>query len=64
VRRLDSGEATLSETLALCREAERLLTCCAAELDAVSAGLAELDLDSLVSRLTDRHAAAPTGRAA
>lgn len=51
VRRLDSGEAGLRETLDLCREGRGLVEFCAAELDAVAAGLQELRLDDLVARL-------------
>ncbi|MDP9375991.1 MAG: exodeoxyribonuclease VII small subunit [Actinomycetota bacterium] len=51
VRRLDSGEAGLRETLELCQEAKQLVEFCAGELDAVGKGLEELRLDELVSRL-------------
>jgi exodeoxyribonuclease VII small subunit len=51
IRRLDSGEAGLRETLDLCREGRQLVEFCAAELDAVGQGLEELRLDELVSRL-------------
>ena len=51
IRRLDSGEAGLRETLELCREGRDLVEFCAAELEAVGAGLEELRLDELVSRL-------------
>jgi exodeoxyribonuclease VII small subunit len=51
VRRLDSGEAGLRETLDLCKEGRGLVEFCAAELDAVAAGLQELRLDDLVARL-------------
>ena len=51
IERLDSGEAGLRETLELCREGRGLIEFCAAELDAVSAGLQELRLDELVARL-------------
>jgi exodeoxyribonuclease VII small subunit len=51
IERLDSGEAGLRETLELCREGRGLVEYCAAELDAVSAGLQELRLDDLVARL-------------
>ena len=44
IRRLDSGEAGLRETL-------RLVEFCAGELDAVAQGLEELRLDELVARL-------------
>ena len=60
IRRLDSGDAGLRETLALVREGRELVEYCAAELDAVSQGLDELRLDELVTRLeggqrTDEH---------
>jgi exodeoxyribonuclease VII small subunit len=51
IRRLDSGEAGLRETLDLVREGRELVEYCAGELDAVSSGLEELRLDELVSRL-------------
>ena len=51
VRRLDSGEAGLRETLELCQEGRRLVEYCAGELDAVGRGLEELQLEDLVARL-------------
>jgi exodeoxyribonuclease VII small subunit len=51
IRRLDSGEAGLRETLDLVREGRELVEFCAAELDAVGQGLQELKLDELVARL-------------
>lgn len=51
IRRLDSGEAGLRETLALVKEGRDLVEYCAAELDAVSRGLEELRLEELVARL-------------
>jgi len=51
IKRLDSGEAGLRETLDLCREGRTLVERCAAELDAVGRGLEELRLDELVARL-------------
>jgi len=51
IRRLDSGEAGLRETLELVREGRTLVEFCAAELEAVGAGLEELRLDELVTRL-------------
>ena len=51
IKRLDSGEAGLRETLDLVREGQRLVEFCAAELDAVGKGLEELRLDELVARL-------------
>jgi exodeoxyribonuclease VII small subunit len=51
IRRLDSGEAGLRETLDLCKEGRTLVEWCAGELDAVGRGLDELRLDELVARL-------------
>jgi exodeoxyribonuclease VII small subunit len=51
IKRLDSGEAGLRETLDLCREGRELVEFCAGELDAVGKGLEELRLDELVARL-------------
>jgi len=51
IRRLDSGEAGLRETLELVGEGRRLVEFCAGELDAVGKGLEELRLDELVARL-------------
>ena len=51
IRRLDSGEASLGETLALVTEGKALIERCAAELSAVGAALEELRLDELVARL-------------
>ena len=51
IRRLDSGEAGLRETLDLVREGRGLVEFCAAELDAVGRGLEELRLEDLVARL-------------
>jgi exodeoxyribonuclease VII small subunit len=51
IRRLDSGEASLRETLDLVREGKALIELCAAELAAVGDALEELRLDELVSRL-------------
>jgi exodeoxyribonuclease VII small subunit len=51
IRRLDSGEAGLRETLELVKEGRGLVEFCAAELEAVSHGLEELRLDELVARL-------------
>ncbi|WP_205697377.1 exodeoxyribonuclease VII small subunit [Conexibacter sp. SYSU D00693] len=58
IRRLDSGEAGLRETLELCQEGRGLVEFCAGELDAVGKGLEELRLDELVARLEARP---PTG---
>jgi len=51
IKRLDSGEAGLRETLDLVREGRELVELCAAELEAVGRGLEELRLDELVARL-------------
>ncbi len=51
IRRLDSGDAGLRETLELVSEARGLVEYCAGELEAVSQGLEELHLDDLVARL-------------
>ena len=61
VRRLDSGEAGLRETLDLVREGRGLIEFCANELDAVGGDLEELRLEELVARL---EAGAPAGGAA
>ena len=58
IRRLDSGEAGLRETLELCQEGRRLVEFCATELEAVGRGLEELELDELVERLEGGRAAA------
>jgi exodeoxyribonuclease VII small subunit len=51
IRRLDSGDAGLRETLELIREGRELVEYCAGELDAVSQGLEELRLEELIARL-------------
>ena len=51
IKRLDSGEAGLRETLELVREGRELVELCATELEAVGRGLEELRLDELVARL-------------
>jgi exodeoxyribonuclease VII small subunit len=51
IRRLDSGEAGLRETLELVKEGRGLIEYCARELEAVGSGLEELKLDELVARL-------------
>jgi exodeoxyribonuclease VII small subunit len=51
IKRLDSGEAGLRETLDLVREGRALVEFCAGELDAVGKGLEELRLEELVARL-------------
>jgi exodeoxyribonuclease VII small subunit len=51
IRRLDSGEASLNETLELLGEGKRLIELCAGQLTAVGGALEELRLDELVERL-------------
>jgi exodeoxyribonuclease VII small subunit len=51
IRRLDSGDSGLRETLDLVKEGRDLVEYCAAELDAVSSGLEELRLEELVAKL-------------
>jgi exodeoxyribonuclease VII small subunit len=51
VRRLDSGEASLRETLELVKEGKTLIERCAGELEAVSGELEELKLEDLVAKL-------------
>jgi exodeoxyribonuclease VII small subunit len=51
IRRLDSGEASLNETLELVREGKALIELCASQLTAVGNALEELRLDELVGRL-------------
>jgi exodeoxyribonuclease VII small subunit len=51
IRRLDSGDAGLRETLDLVKEGRELVEFCAAELEAVGRGLEELRLEELVARL-------------
>jgi exodeoxyribonuclease VII small subunit len=59
IRRLDSGEAGLRETLDLVKEGRGLVEFCASELDAVGSGLEELRLDELVARLEAQPAGGP-----
>jgi exodeoxyribonuclease VII small subunit len=54
IRRLDSGDAGLRETLELVKEGRALVEYCAGELEAVSHGLEELRLEELVARLEAR----------
>jgi exodeoxyribonuclease VII small subunit len=54
IRRLDSGDAGLRETLDLVKEGRDLVEYCAVELEAVSRGLQELRLEELVTRLEAR----------
>jgi len=51
IRRLDSGEASLDETLALVGEGKGLIELCASRLTEVGDALEELRLDELVARL-------------
>ena len=51
IKRLDSGDAGLRETLDLVKEGRDLVEYCAAELEAVGKGLEELRLEELVARL-------------
>ncbi len=67
IKRLDSGEAGLRETLELCSEGRQLIDYCAGELEAVGQGLEELRLEELVERLEGDAPArqgplAPAGR--
>ncbi|MBU6336776.1 MAG: exodeoxyribonuclease VII small subunit [Acidobacteria bacterium] len=59
IRRLDSGEAGLRETLDLVREGRALIDLCAAELDEVSQGLEEVQLDELIERLEKQAPGGP-----
>ena len=62
IKRLDSGEAGLRETLDLCKEGRELVAYCTTELEAVGRGLEELRLDELVARLErDAPSQAPEG---
>ena len=51
IRRLDSGEASLKETLELVGEGKALIELCARELSEVGDALQQMRLDELVSRL-------------
>lgn len=51
IKRLDSGDAGLRETLDLVKEGRALVDYCAGELETVAKGLDELRLDELVARL-------------
>jgi exodeoxyribonuclease VII small subunit len=57
IRRLDSGEAGLRETLDLVREGRGLIEFCARELQDVGQGLEQLHLDELVARLQEEAGA-------
>jgi exodeoxyribonuclease VII small subunit len=58
IRRLDSGEASLDETLELLSEGKALIEQCAGQLAAVGDALEELRLDELVSRLEEQASGA------
>src|SRR4029453_14772992 len=62
VRRLDSGEAGLRETLELCQEGRRLVEDCAVEREAVARGLEEARPAELASTPAAPGAAPPAGR--
>jgi exodeoxyribonuclease VII small subunit len=64
IRRLDSGEATLNETVALVGEGKKLIEFCARELESVSGTIEELRLDELVARLERGTTGADTARPA
>lgn len=51
IKRLDSGEASLNETVELLAEGKGLIEQCARELQAVGGALEQLELDELVARL-------------
>ena len=59
IKRLDSGEAELRETLDLCGEAKELVEYCAGELKAVDEGLKELRLEDLAESLGGGSPAEP-----
>jgi exodeoxyribonuclease VII small subunit len=65
IRRLDGGEASLTDTLQLVREGKELIERCAVELEAVGGALEELRLEDLVARLeggpTGHRPASPGG---
>ena len=61
IKRLDSGEAGLRETLDLVKEGRELVDYCAGELEAVGKGLEELRLDELVERLESGAPAKESG---
>ena len=61
IKRLDSGEAGVRETLDLVREGRELVEFCAGELEAVGKGLEELRLDDLVKRLESGAPAKESG---
>jgi exodeoxyribonuclease VII small subunit len=56
IRRLDAGEASLTDTLQLVKEGKELIERCAVELEAVGGALEELRLEELVARLEGQGA--------
>ena len=64
IRRLDSGEASLNETVALVGEGKKLIEFCARELESVSGTIEELRLDELVAQLERGATGADTARPA
>jgi exodeoxyribonuclease VII small subunit len=63
IHRLDTGEASLNETLDLVREGKGLIERCAQELEAVGGALEELRLEDLVARLEGENAPGANGAA-
>lgn len=61
IRRLDSGEASLTDTLQLVKEGKELIERCAVELEAVGGALEELRLEELVARLEGEGAKSEAG---
>ncbi len=61
IRRLDSGEASLTDTLGLVKEGKELIERCAGELEAVGGALEELRLEELVARLEGESAKSEAG---
>jgi exodeoxyribonuclease VII small subunit len=61
IHRLDTGEASLNETLDLVREGKGLIERCAQELEAVGGALEELRLEDLVARLEGESAPGSNG---
>lgn len=62
IRRLDSGEASLTDTLGLVKEGKELIERCAVELEAVGGALEELRLEELVTRLEGESPKSEAGR--
>lgn len=61
IRRLDSGEASLTDTLGLVQEGKELIERCAGELEAVGGALEELRLEELVAKLEGEGAKSEAG---